>query len=210
MVLPHPDPAWLTRNPGHSRSDPRRHARGQYGIVESEDVLGFVGRPDAGGGGPVLTREFMERCVRANLEIWLSEYRDGDAGRYGKVVDALLGHDCSATLATNSIMLAFGDGQKGCPYIWIDPPWRLEHEGRCVMASSDYAEDAFKAWSGLLAPLRLATLSAWDDEGGTPSFSFAGGQRLILPWDGGEISDESWYSHWYATPGRRGITRSEP
>jgi hypothetical protein len=168
--------------------------------------VGFVGRPDAGGGGPVLTREFMERCVRVNLEIWLSEYRDGDAGRYGKVVDALLGRDCSATLATNSIKLAFGDGQKGCPYIWIDPPWRLEHEGRCVMASSDYAEHAFKAWGGLLAPLRTATLSAWDDEGGTTSFSFAGGQRLVVLWDGCDVSDESWYSHWYATPGRRGIT----
>lgn len=165
--------------------------------------VGFVGRPDAAGGGPVLTREFMERCVRANLEIWLSEYRDGDAGRYGKVVDRLLGHECAATLAANSIKLAFGDRQKGCPYIWIDPPWRLEHEGRCVTSSSDYSEDAFKPWSRLLDPLRPATLSARHEEEGTTIFTFAGGERLVVPPEVGDMDDESWYSHWYATPGRR-------
>lgn len=59
-------------------------------------------------------------------------------------------------------------------------------------------------------PLRPATLSAWGEEEGTAIFSFAGGQRLVVPRGGGDINDESWYSQWYATLGRRGITRSDP
>ncbi len=36
--------------------------------------IGFCVREDARGGGPPITRELMAMCLRANLEIWLSEY----------------------------------------------------------------------------------------------------------------------------------------
>lgn len=36
--------------------------------------IGFCARPDATGGGPPITRRLMELCLRANLEIHLSEY----------------------------------------------------------------------------------------------------------------------------------------
>jgi hypothetical protein len=37
--------------------------------------IGFCMRDDAYGGGPPLTRNLMQRCLDANLEIWLSEYQ---------------------------------------------------------------------------------------------------------------------------------------
>ena len=36
--------------------------------------IGFCMRPDAGGGGPPISRRLMQMCLDANLEIWLSEY----------------------------------------------------------------------------------------------------------------------------------------
>lgn len=36
--------------------------------------IGFTPRVNALGGGPVLSRELMERCLKANLEIFFSEY----------------------------------------------------------------------------------------------------------------------------------------
>lgn len=166
--------------------------------------VGFTGRPDASGGGPILSRAFMERCVRANLEIWLSEYRESDAGRYGKVVDGFVGGACAATLATNSIKLAFGHGQKGDPYVWIDPPWRFEHDEHCVTTATEYSEDTFTTWSGLLGPLRHATLLAWTDGERATTFSFDGGYRLVVPWLDPDGDDEhpSWYSRWYAATGK--------
>jgi hypothetical protein len=36
--------------------------------------IGFAHRADATGGGPPLTRDLMQMCLEANLEIYLSEY----------------------------------------------------------------------------------------------------------------------------------------
>lgn len=36
--------------------------------------IGFCIREDALGGGPPITRNLMQRCLNANLEIFLSEY----------------------------------------------------------------------------------------------------------------------------------------
>lgn len=36
--------------------------------------IGFTHRPNALGGGPPLTRELMQMCLDANMEIYLSEY----------------------------------------------------------------------------------------------------------------------------------------
>jgi len=36
--------------------------------------IGFTPRINALGGGPVISRELMERCLNANVEIFLSEY----------------------------------------------------------------------------------------------------------------------------------------
>ena len=36
--------------------------------------VGFTVRLDATGGGPPISRELMDMCVAANLEIYLSEY----------------------------------------------------------------------------------------------------------------------------------------
>jgi hypothetical protein len=36
--------------------------------------IGFCVRPDAAGGGPVITKRLMEMCLSANVEVFLSEY----------------------------------------------------------------------------------------------------------------------------------------
>ena len=38
---------------------------------------------------------------------------------------------------------------------------------------------------------------------GTTILTFVGGERLVVPPDVGDMDDESWYTHWYATRGRR-------
>jgi hypothetical protein len=40
--------------------------------------IGFCPRSGALGGGPVISRQLMERCLKANLEIYLSEYPPED------------------------------------------------------------------------------------------------------------------------------------
>ena len=63
--------AWLSTNPG--ALDPS---------IEWFADIGFCLRADAMGGGPVISRELMEMCLRANLDIYLSEY-PGNANRTG-------------------------------------------------------------------------------------------------------------------------------
>lgn len=36
--------------------------------------IGFSPRPDALGGGPVISRKLMQACLKANLELFFSEY----------------------------------------------------------------------------------------------------------------------------------------
>lgn len=36
--------------------------------------VGFTTRTDATGGGPPITKRLMSECIKANLEIYLSEY----------------------------------------------------------------------------------------------------------------------------------------
>ena len=52
------------------------------GKLESEEGwivdIGFSPRKNAAGGGPVISKEIMELCLRNNIEIYLSEYA-GDA-----------------------------------------------------------------------------------------------------------------------------------
>jgi hypothetical protein len=36
--------------------------------------IGFCARSDAAGGGPVISRDLMQMCIAANLDIFLSEY----------------------------------------------------------------------------------------------------------------------------------------
>ncbi|MBK9386467.1 MAG: hypothetical protein IPN34_16770 [Planctomycetes bacterium] len=36
--------------------------------------IGFCVRKDAGGGGPVISKDLMTMCLEVNLEIYLSEY----------------------------------------------------------------------------------------------------------------------------------------
>lgn len=37
--------------------------------------IGFSPRPNATGGGPIITRQLMQACLKTNLVIYLSEYQ---------------------------------------------------------------------------------------------------------------------------------------
>lgn len=89
-----------------------------------------------------------------------------------KAMRSLVRMSCRRSLATNSLMLRFDfrEREKGRAYVWIDPPWRLSHNGRFVTGSADrpawdgVAEPEvnrplWEAWCALFDPLDRTTLS---------------------------------------------------
>jgi hypothetical protein len=106
---------------------------------------------------------------------------------------SLIGAACQRSLATNSLMLRFDfrESVKGRAYIWIDPPWRLTHDGRFVTSSDEWPiwdgvekpeinRPPWEGWCAQLDPLNNTTLAEFKVSEPVPNIRmrFASGHEI--------------------------------
>lgn len=114
------------------------------------------------------------------------------------IINGFVGRLCERTLACNSIKLRFA-GKK--EYIWIDPPWTLHSPSGCVADSSEYpgATPEFEIWCVCLNPLDRVRLTSVEYSKGRLVLGFSNDYQLIVPPSLGEVAEDDFYHHWYAS-----------
>ncbi|WP_144401624.1 hypothetical protein [Isoalcanivorax pacificus] len=115
-----------------------------------------------------------------------------------KIINGFVGRLCERTLACNSIKLRFA-GKK--EYIWIDPPWTLHGLSGCVADSSEYpgVTPEFEVWCACLNPLDRVRLTSVEYSKGCLVLGFSNDYQLIVPPSLGEVAEDDFYHHWYAS-----------
>jgi hypothetical protein len=122
-----------------------------------------------------------------------------DVRRFGSAADALIGRAFTASLATNSLKLAFDPENHRHEYIWIDPPWTLYHQADLTMSASEYSDNAFKAWTEQLTPVRSAEFLSWSvSPDFTTTFELDRGYRFVLPPQDSQPGEDCLFDHWFA------------
>ena len=139
-----------------------------------------------------------------------------DGAKYGPLLRSFVGERVFACLATNSLKLMIGARERGAPYVWADPPWRLLKGASLLAASADVPHHAepgyvprFAGYARRLSVVDGTFLEGVELTGATATLALEGGMRVALdgpleekPVAGSPEPDgERRYDDWYAAEG---------
>ena len=128
-----------------------------------------------------------------------------DYNKYHHNLHGLAGRRTYLSLATNSIKIHIDEVRKGGTYIWIDPPWEFQKNGKSIASSAscpqheedDYG-DKFEKWCSQFEPIFESCIQTIEVKPtGSLRIRLRHGYEIVVSDDFLSERELLWYDHWY-------------